>query len=190
MPDAKKVTTPIAPHFKLSSTQCPITDKYIEYMSRVPYSSAVGSLMYAMVCFRPELSYAMSLVSRYMANHGKEHWKAVQWIFRYLRGTSKACLKFGRTGKGLVGYVDSNYAADLDKRRSLIGYVFTVGDCAMSWRATLQLVIAQSTTEAEYMAIAEACRESAFLKDLYAELYGDGSCINLFCDSQGAIYFN
>jgi hypothetical protein len=132
MPDAKKVTTPIAPHFKLSSTQCPVTDEDIEYMSRVPYSSGVGSLMYAMVCSRLDLSYAINLVSRYMANPGKEHWKAIQWIFRYLCGTSKACLKFGRTGKGLVGYMDSDYAVDLDKRRSLTGYVFTVGDCAMS----------------------------------------------------------
>jgi hypothetical protein len=157
MPDAKKVTTPIPPHFKLSATQCPVTDEDIEYMARVPYSSAVGSLMYAMVCSHPNFSYAMSLVSR-MANPGKEHWKVVQWIFRYLRGTSKACLKFGRTGKGLVGYVDSDCATDLDKRRSLRGYVFTVGDCVVSWRATLQPVVAQYTTEAEYMAIAEACR--------------------------------
>jgi hypothetical protein len=133
MPDAKKFTTPIAPHFKLSSTQCPVTNEDIEYMSRVPYSSAAGSLMCALVCSRPDLSYAMSLVSQYMANPGKEHWKAVQWIFRYLHGTSKACLKFGRTGKRLVGYVDSDYAGDLDKRRSLISYVFTGGDCAVSW---------------------------------------------------------
>jgi ATP-binding cassette subfamily B (MDR/TAP) protein 1 len=122
------------------------------------------------------------------ANPGKEHWKAIQWIFRYLRGTSKACLKFGRTGKGLVGYVDSDYAGDLDKRRSLTGYVFTVGDCAVSWRATLQPVVAQSTTEAEYMAIAEACKEFAWLKGLCAELCGDDSLVNLFCDSQSAIY--
>jgi hypothetical protein len=82
------------------------------HQSRVPYSSDVGSLMYAMVCSRSDLSHAMSLVSRYKANPGKEHWNAVQWIFRYLRGTSKACLKFGRTGGGLVGYVDSDYATD------------------------------------------------------------------------------
>jgi hypothetical protein len=73
MPDARKVTTPIAPHFKLSSTQCPIFDEDIEYMSRVPYSSLVGSLIYDMVCSRPDLSYAMSLVSQYMANPAKEH---------------------------------------------------------------------------------------------------------------------
>jgi ATP-binding cassette subfamily B (MDR/TAP) protein 1 len=63
--DAKKVTTPIAPHFKLPSTQCPVTDEDIEYMSRVPYSSAVGSLMYAMVLSRPDLSSVVSLFSRY-----------------------------------------------------------------------------------------------------------------------------
>jgi len=96
-------------------------------------------------------------------------------------------LKFGRTDKGLTGYVDSDFAADLDKRRSLTGYVFTIGGCAVSWRATLQPVVALSTTEAEYMAIAEACKESVWLKGLFAELCGDDSCINLFCDSQSAI---
>ena len=85
MHDSKPVSTPIASHFKLSSSQCPSTDSDFDYMSKVPYSSAVSSLMYAMVCSRPDLSYAMSLVSRYMANPGKEHWNAVKWIFRYLR---------------------------------------------------------------------------------------------------------
>jgi hypothetical protein len=55
MPNENKVTTPIAPHFKLSSTQCPITDEEIEYMSRVSYSTVAGSLIYAMVCSRPDL---------------------------------------------------------------------------------------------------------------------------------------
>jgi hypothetical protein len=127
MHDAKFVSTPIASYFKLSALQCPTSKDDIEYMLRVPYSSVVGSLMYIMVCSRPDLSHAMSLVSRYMANPGKEHLNDVQWIFRYLRGTSKACLKFGWTGGGLVGYVDSDYATNLDKRRSLTGYVFTVG---------------------------------------------------------------
>ena len=81
MHNAKPVSTPLAAHFKLSSPLCPKSDADIEYMSRVPYSSAVGSLMYAMVCSRSDLSYALSVVSRYMANPGKEHWKAVQWIF-------------------------------------------------------------------------------------------------------------
>jgi hypothetical protein len=123
-----------------------------------------------------------------MANPGEEHWKVIQWIFRYLRDTSKACLKFGRTGKGLVGYVDSDFAADLDTRRSLTGYVVTFGDCDVSCRATLQPVVTQSTTKAEYMAIAEASKESVWLKGLYVELCGDDACVNLFCDSQSVIY--
>ena len=96
-------------------------------------------------------------------------------------------MKFGKTDKGLTGYVDSNFAIDLDKRRSLAGYVFTIGGCAVSWRATLQPVVALFTTKAEYMAVAEACKELAWLKGLFAELCGDDSCINLFCDRQSAI---
>nr|ABA91380.1 retrotransposon protein, putative, Ty1-copia subclass [Oryza sativa Japonica Group] len=187
MHDAKPVSTPLAAHFRLSSDLCPQSDYDIEYMSRVPYSSVVGSLMYAMVCSRPDLSHALSVVSRYMANPGKEHWKAVQWIFRYLCGTSSACLQFGRSRDGLVGYVDSDFAGDLDRRRSLAGYVFTIGGCAVSWKANLQATVALSTTEAEYMAISEACKETIWLRGLYTELCGVTSCINIFCDSQSAI---
>lgn len=78
MHNAKPVSTPLATHFRLSSDLCPQSDHEIEYMSRVPYSSAVGSLMYAMVCSRPDLSHALSVVSRFMANPGKEHWRVVQ----------------------------------------------------------------------------------------------------------------
>jgi hypothetical protein len=64
-------------------------------MSRVPYSSAIGSLMYAMVCTRPDIAHAVGVVRRYMNNLGKEHWEAVKWILRYLRGTTKHALCFG-----------------------------------------------------------------------------------------------
>jgi hypothetical protein len=160
MHDSKPVSTLIAPHFKLSSSQSPSTDSEFEYMSKFPYSSVVGTLMYDIVCSRPDLSYAMRLVNRYMANPTKEQWNVVKWIFRYLRDTSNACLQFDRTRKGLVDYVDSDFAAKLDRRRPLAGYVFTVGECAVSWRACLQPTIAQSTTEAEYIAVCDTCKEA------------------------------
>ena len=94
-------------------------------MFRVPYSSIVGSLMYAIVCLCLDLVYAVSVVNRYMEKPSKEHWKVVQWIIRYLRGSSSVCLWFGKTRDGVVRYVDSDYAGDLDKRRSLVGYMFT-----------------------------------------------------------------
>jgi hypothetical protein len=90
MQNSKPVSTLIALHFKLSSSQSPRIDSDFDYMSKVQYSSFVDSLMYDMVCSRPDLSYAMSLVSRYMVNPGKEHWNIVKWIFRYMRGTSNA----------------------------------------------------------------------------------------------------
>ena len=96
-------------------------------MSRVPYSCVVGSLMYAMVCLRPNLVYVVSAISRYMEKPGKEHWKVIQWIMQYLRGSSSFCLQFGRTRDEVVGYVDFDYGGDLDKSRSLIGYMFTIG---------------------------------------------------------------
>ncbi|KAG8496686.1 hypothetical protein CXB51_007936 [Gossypium anomalum] len=188
MRSAKPVSTPLAAHFRLSSALSPQSDDEIEYMSHVPYSSAVGSLMYAMVCSRPDLSYAVSAVSRYMANPGKEHWKAVQWILRYLRGTTDVCLQFGRTEDGVIGYVDAAFAGDLDRRRSLTGYVFTIGGCAISWKATLQTTVALSTTEAEYMAITEACKEAIWLKGLFSELNEDLQISTVFCDSQSAIF--
>ncbi|KAG8480842.1 hypothetical protein CXB51_025297 [Gossypium anomalum] len=170
---AKPVSTPLAAHFRLSSALTPQSDDEIEYMSHVPYSSAVGSLMYVMVCSHLDLSYAVSAISRYMANPNKEHWKAVQWILRYLRGTTNICLQFGRTRDGVIGYVDADFAGDLDRRRSLTSYLFTIGGCAISWKATLQTTVALSTTEAEYMAITEACKEVIWLKGLFSELNED-----------------
>ena len=83
----KPVSTPLAPHFKISASQCPKTEEEREYMSKVPYSNAVGSLIYAMVCTRPDISHAVGIVSRYMHNLGKEHWQAVKWILRYIQKT-------------------------------------------------------------------------------------------------------
>ena len=159
MQNVKPVNTPLVAHFRLSYALSPQLDDDVHYMSRIPYSSAMGSLMYAMVCSCPDLSYVVNVVRRYMANPGKEHWKEVQWIFRYLRDSIDVCLHFGRTRDEVVRYVDFDFAGDLDKRKSLTGYVFTIGGCAINWKATLQTTIALSTTEAEYMTITEACKE-------------------------------
>ncbi|KAG8496510.1 hypothetical protein CXB51_008987 [Gossypium anomalum] len=185
---AKPVSTPLAAHFRLSSALSPQSDDEIEYMSHVPYFSAVGSLMYAMVCSRPDLLYAVSAISRYIANPGKEHWKAVQWILSYLRGTTDVCLQFGRNEDRVIGYVDADFAGDLDRIRSLTGYVFTIGGCAISWKTTLQTTVALSTTEAEYMVITEACKEAIWLKGLFSELNEDLQISTVFCDSQSAIF--
>ena len=80
MDNAKPVGCPLATHFKFSKEQMPTSDEEKAYMTRVPYASAVGSLMYAMVCTRPDIAHAVGVVSRYMSNPGMEHWEAVKWI--------------------------------------------------------------------------------------------------------------
>ena len=102
-------------------------------MSKIPYSLAVGSLMYAMVCTRPDIEHAVRVVSRYMNNLGKEHWKAVQCILRYLRGATSNALCFGSSDTILQGYVEADMAGDKDSRRSTTRYVFTVGGKTVSW---------------------------------------------------------
>ena len=73
MGSSKPVNTALAGHFKLSSKQCPTSEKDKEKMKKVPYASAIGSLMYAMVCTRPDIAHAVGVVSRFLSNPGKEH---------------------------------------------------------------------------------------------------------------------
>ena len=99
MHDSKSVKVPIPVGVNLSVEQCPKTQEEEEDMSRVPYASVVGSLMYAMVCTRPDIAHAVGVLSRFMSKPGKEHWTTVKRVFRYLRGTSDYGLCYqGRLG--------------------------------------------------------------------------------------------
>ncbi|KAH9750881.1 Integrase catalytic domain-containing protein [Citrus sinensis] len=193
MNDAKQVQTPLANHFKLSAAQCPQTDAEQQKMACIPYSSVVGSLMYAMVLTRPDISHAVSLVSRFMANPGYEHWRVVQWIMRYLKGTLEVGLVYGgedKNGHTLIGYVDADFGGDLDKRRSQTGYLFTLGGCIVSWKATLQNVVVLSTTEAEYTAAVEAFKEAIWLKGMTTKLGAKQETVTIYSDSQSAIHLS
>ncbi|KAG8490001.1 hypothetical protein CXB51_016020 [Gossypium anomalum] len=176
---------------KLSTQLSPSTNTEQEYMLRVPYSNAMGSLMHAMVCTRLDISQAVSIMSRYMHNPGKGHWQAMKWILRYIQKTVDVGLLFKQDntlGKGVIGYVDSGYAGDLDKRRSTTGYVFTLAGGPISWKSTLQFTVALSTTEAEYMAVTEAVKEAIWLQGMVKTLGLVQEHINVYCDSQSAIH--
>jgi len=193
MTNCKSVSTPLAAHFKLSSDLCPTSKEEINKMSSVPYASAVGSLMYAMVCTRPDLSYAVSVVSRFMHNPGKYHWDAVKWILRYVKGSLDKSLvfdKFKTMTSDVVGYVDSDYGGDLDRRRSISGYIFTLCAGAVSWKASLQSIAALSTTEAEYVAATEGVKEAMWLRGLIMELGVSQSTTIVYSDSQSAIHLS
>ena len=154
-------------------------------MSRVPYASAVGSLMFAMVCTRLDIAHAVGVVSRYMANPGREHWNVVKRILRYIKGTSDVALYYGGSDLTVRGYVDSDFVGDLDKSKSV---VFILASGAVSWVSKLQSVVALSTTEAEYVAATQASKEAVWLKMVLEELRHKQGIIPLFCDSHSALY--
>ncbi|KAL0322888.1 UNVERIFIED_CONTAM: Retrovirus-related Pol polyprotein from transposon TNT 1-94 [Sesamum angustifolium] len=135
-------------------------------MKKIPYSNAIGSVMYLMVSTRPDIAYAVSCLSRFMSNPGTIHWEALKWLFRYLNGSNNSGIKFSKCSEGikLIGYVDSNYANDRDSRRSTTSYVFTLCGACISWKSQLQNIVALSTTEAEYIAITEAFKEAIWLE--------------------------
>ena len=137
MQDSKPVKVPILVGVRLSDEQCPKTQEEEEDMSRVPYASAVGSLMYAMVCTRPNIAHAVGVLSRFMSKPGKEHWTTVKQIFRYLHGTSDYGLCYqGIPGLDIVfdicGFVDADWVGDIDWRISTSGYVFNLFGGAIS----------------------------------------------------------
>ena len=188
MQDAKAVSTPLASHFKLTKEMCPKAQEEVNKMSNIPYSSVVGSLMYAMVCTRPDIAHAVGVVSRFMSNPGMEHWNAVKWILRYLKGTTTKALCFKGSNAALSGFVDSDLAGDIDSQRSTTGYVFTIGGTAVSWISRLQKVVALSTTEAEYVAATEANKEMIWLQYFLKELGQTQEDSPLYTDSQSAIH--
>ncbi|KAJ6978840.1 hypothetical protein NC653_027111 [Populus alba x Populus x berolinensis] len=157
-------------------------------MSRVLYESAVGSLMFVMICTRPNIAQAVGAASRYMANPSREHWNTIKRILRYIKGTSDAVLCYGGSKFTVRGHIDLDFAGDLEKRKSTTGYVFIIAGGAVSWVSKLQTVIALSTTKAEYMATTQACKEAIWMKKLMEELGHKQEKILLYCDSQSALH--
>jgi hypothetical protein len=139
--------------------------------SSVPYQSLIGSLLYASVCTRPDITMAVSYLSKFMTKPMQVHWEQAKRVLRYLKGTVDMPLVYGGDQSiRLVGYSDADHASDGDGRRSRTGYVFMLNGGAVSWKSQKQQSVALSTAEAEYMALAAATQEAVFLRQLMADM--------------------
>jgi len=191
MENSKRGFLPMSHGVHLSKTQSPSTPGELEDMRRIPYASAIGSIMYAMICTRPDVSYALSITSRYQANPGMAHWGAVKNILKYLRRTKESFLVYGGETELVVkGYTDASFQSDPDDSRSQSGYVFILNGGAVSWKSSKQETTADSTTEAEYIAASEAAKEGCWIRKFVSELGVVPSAegpIELYCDNNGAI---
>ncbi|XP_062108868.1 secreted RxLR effector protein 161-like [Humulus lupulus] len=159
-------------------------------MTKVPYAMALGCSMYIMVITRPDIAHALSILSRFISNPGLEHWNALQWLLRYLKGTTEKGLRYKQVEQKvtLEGFVDVDSAAIKDTRRSTTSYVFTTnGDC-ICLKSQLQSVLSLSTTEADFMATTEAFKEAIWLQEMLEELKKMKGKAKKYSDSQSSIH--
>jgi hypothetical protein len=130
------------------------------------YQSAVGALMYPMLGMHPDLAFAVGALGRHSATPSAEHQHTLDRTFRYLRGTSNRRLVFQcgtPGGTELTGYVDTDWAGDVNDRKSTLGFVFMLGGAAISWGSKKQTSVALSSTEAKYIVASYAAKEAIWL---------------------------
>jgi transposase InsO family protein len=181
MHEAKSRSTPMSNGEQLRS-EGELLDK-----DESRYSELLGSLLYLSTCTRPDIAQSVGALSRYMSNPTKEHWGAAKGVLRYVAGTVSYGIVFGKERQGLFGMCDSDYAGDLDTRRSTTGYVFILNGGAVSWSSRLQPTVAASTAEAEYMAAHYAVKEALWFRKLMCEFGVSLGAVQIRCDNQAAI---
>lgn len=153
----------------------------------VPYRQAVGSLMYLSIATRPDLSYAISVVSENLETPRSSDWCAVKRIFKYLKGTVDLGLLFKSDGcKDLHIYSDADYAGDVVSRHSRTGTISVYSGGPLSWMSRKQRSVVLSTTEAEYVAASESSKELIWLKRLLGDMTALGTT-SLLVDNASAI---
>ena len=118
-------------------------------MLNIPYLNAVGTLQYLATTTRPDISFTVGVLARFNKNPGIQHWKAVQHLFRYLKGSLDYKLVYSPTESSqlFIAYTDADHGGNPDNGRSTGGYAIIIGDAAVSWSSRLQSVVSLSTTQ-------------------------------------------
>jgi hypothetical protein len=152
------------------------------------YQSMIGSVMYLMVGTRPDLAYAIGVLSRFSANPKAAHLSALKRIFRYIKNTSKVGITLGGQDNELLAFADAAFGDDRATGHSTSGYVIMLGDGPVSWSSKRQSLVTQSTTEAEYVGASQAAREVMWIRGILEELgYSQDSATKIFGDNQSAL---
>jgi len=184
---AKAYATPMVPGVLYSRDQSPSTPQEADRMRNVPYREAIGSLMYASLATRPDITFGVATLSRFLDSPGDVHWAAVKRILRYLSGTKTLALTYGEERHDLLGYTDADGATQ-EHRRAISGYSFLIDGGAISWSSKKQELVTLSTAEAEYVAATHAAKEAIWLRRLIHELFPSlARPTTLYCDNQSAL---
>ncbi|GJX74385.1 putative RNA-directed DNA polymerase [Tanacetum coccineum] len=170
------------------------TPTEVQRMQRVPYASAIGSIMYAVRCTRPDVAFAQNLCICFQQNPGEIHWTAVKNILKYLRNTKDMVLVYEAKPEDELKvscYADASFQTDKDDTKSQTGYVFVLNGGAVDWKSAKQSTTAMSSTEAEYIAAAEASMEAVWMRKFIDGLGGVMSSnkrpMEMLCDNEPAL---
>jgi len=152
------------------------------------YCQLVGKILY-LTHSRPDLSFVVGLVARFMKNPHESHWKAAKRILHYVRGTVQFGIHYSaETAPLLVGFTDSDWVGDPDDRKSTTGYVFTLGSGPITWAYKKHDAISLSSAEEEYRGAIEASKEALWLRQILSEFgFQEQHPTTLWCDNQSAI---
>jgi len=161
-----------------------------ELSDKYPIRQAIGSLMYLTNTTRPDIAFAVNSISRHVIRPTKSLWHATQKIIKYLNSTSTMGITYTRGTFDIQCWADSDYANDKLDRKSITGWILMIGNNIVSWKSKKQASVALSSTEAEYMAAADAMKEILWIDDLLTELTfrNKHDSAILHQDNQGAIF--
>ncbi|PRQ45106.1 putative RNA-directed DNA polymerase [Rosa chinensis] len=182
MEESNAVLNPIVPGVKVGK------DKAGVKIDETYFKQIVGSLMY-ITATRPDLMFVVSLISRYMARPTQLQLQIAKRALRYLKGTVDYGICYKKGGnKKLVGFTDSDYAGDLEDRKSTFGYVFMLSGGAVAWSSKKQPIVTLSTTEAEFVAAAACACQAVWMRRILDKLsHSQDSCTTVMCDNSSTI---
>jgi hypothetical protein len=189
MEHCNSVTTP-CPKTRLNTEMCPQNDAERADAATLPFRAIVGKCMYLATCTRPDISYAVRELARFMSNYGRKHFEAAKHLLRYLQGTRSRGVIYGDAVNMTPifrGYTDADWAMN-ETRKSISGFVLTCAGGPICWSSKQQSVIALSTCEAEYIACTHSARHIVWLRSLFSELgFPQKDPTPLYCDNQGTV---
>ncbi|GJS41150.1 retrotransposon protein, putative, ty1-copia subclass [Tanacetum coccineum] len=195
MDNSKRGHIPMQERLDLNKSQGAQTPNEVNRMKNVPYASAVGSIMYAVRCTRPDVAFAQNMTSRFQQNPGEPHWTAVKNILKYLRNTKDMFLVYGRnpsTELRVECYCDAGFETGRDDTKSQTGYVFVLNGGAVDWKSSKQSTTAMSATESEYIAASEAAMEAVWIRKFISGLGivpTINEPLNMYCDNSAAVHY-
>ncbi|GJT04454.1 retrotransposon protein, putative, ty1-copia subclass [Tanacetum coccineum] len=195
MDNSKRGHIPMQERLDLNKSQGAQTPNEVNRMKNVPYASAVGSIMYAVRCTRPDVAFAQNMTSRFQQNPGEPHWTAVKNILKYLRNTKDMFLVYGgnpSTELRVECYCDAGFETDRDDTKSQTGYVFVLNGGAVDWKSSKQSTTAMSATESEYIAASEAAMEAVWIRKFISGLGivpTINEPLNMYCDNSAAVHY-